>query len=216
MRRAQASELLDARGFASLDELRDNLHDMGRFARALGVFDLTLRLATQGAPQAQLALDVGCGDGAFMRFAGAALRWVGADLSREVLRCARGALVQADGLHLPFASRSVDVATCVHVLHHLDPPQARALLREIARVARWRWVCVDLQRSYRAWIGAWLVSRLASRNRLTRHDGPLSARRAYTLAEARALVEEADLSLTACGRFRGVVWWMIGAPERRL
>jgi hypothetical protein len=41
--------------------------------------------------------------------------------------------------------------------------------------------------------GSWLLSRVFTRNAYSRHDAPLSARRAYTLAEAQALLAEAGL-----------------------
>jgi len=44
--------------------------------------------------------------------------------------------VQADGTRLPFADAAFDVAMCNLTLHHLDPPEAVALLRELRRVSR--------------------------------------------------------------------------------
>jgi hypothetical protein len=44
-----------------------------------------------------------------------------------------------------------------------------------------------LRRSPVAFAAAWVWSRAASRNRLTRHDAPLSVRRAYTPGEVRSL-----------------------------
>jgi hypothetical protein len=42
-------------------------------------------------------------------------------------------------------------------------------------------------------LGAWLLSRACTRNRYSRHDAPLSARRAYTRSEAVALLARAGL-----------------------
>ncbi len=53
------------------------------------------------------------------------------------------------------------------------------LLRELRRVARLTPLVCDLRRSAVALAATWLWSR-TSRNRLTRHDAPLSVRRAYT------------------------------------
>jgi len=64
------------------------------------------------------------------------------------------------------------------------------LLRELRRVARTTPIVCDLARSRAAYAGTWLVTRL-SRNRLTRHDAPLSVRRAYTPDEALALARDA-------------------------
>jgi 2-polyprenyl-3-methyl-5-hydroxy-6-metoxy-1,4-benzoquinol methylase len=92
---------------------------------------------------------------------------------------------------------SFDVVHASLLLHHLEPPEAVVLLREMARVATRGVIINDLDRAWRWWAGAWLLTRLATANRYTRHDGPLSVRRAYRpdeLAEMAAqagLVEEA-------------------------
>ena len=91
------------------------------------------------------------------------------------------------------ASGSVDFVVCSNFLHHLDEREALAALAEMRRVAARGVVAVDLQRSDGAWLNVWLLTRLSTRNRLTRSDGPLSVRRAWTLPEARALLAEAGL-----------------------
>ena len=75
---------------------------------------------------------------------------------------------------------------CNLTLHHLAPPEAVRLLRELRRVARAPLI-TDLYRSAASFAGTWLFTRVVSRNRLTRHDGPLSALRSYTTQEAYEL-----------------------------
>lgn len=99
--------------------------------------------------------------------------------------------VVGDGKALPFADASFDVVMCNLALHHFAEDEAIALLREMRRVARLTPVVTDLRRSIAAWIAAFAFSRLFTRNRLTRHDAPLSARRAYTPAEALQLARRA-------------------------
>lgn len=91
---------------------------------------------------------------------------------------------------LPFADRAFDVAMCNLALHHFDPPSAIALLAELRRVSRISPLVTDLRRSFVTYASTYVFTRF-SRNRLTRHDGPLSARRAYTPAEALQLAREA-------------------------
>lgn len=200
--RAPGGELLDACAYRDLDELGGNLRDMARYDRALGVFWLALRLAAADLSplgRSYVGLDVGCGSGDFMAYAGCRfgmMRWFGLDVSRDVLCLARRDHAELDaicaqGIRLPLADGSVDVVTCIHVLHHLDPPEAIELLRELRRVARLRVVCLDLSRNALTLIGAWLLTRLTSRNRLTRADGVQSVRRAYTPAEVADLARRA-------------------------
>jgi SAM-dependent methyltransferase len=114
------------------------------------------------------------------------------------------ALRVADGRALPFSDRSFDIAHTSLVLHHLEPPAAVDLLREMARVARRGVVVNDLVRGRVAWLGAWLLSHLATTNRFTRHDAPLSVSRAYTVAELTSLIAAAGLRVeaSAYGPFR--------------
>ncbi len=199
-RRSGAPELLDRRAYAHLDELRGNLDDMARYGRWLGTFALARRLlAALPMRRSALGVDLGCGSGEFIastRNTDLACHWVGLDLSGDVLRiaCAQWpgiAFLCADACHLPFADAGADVIVGLHVLHHFDPPLAVNLLRECRRVARACAVFVDLSRGVRALVAAWLLTRLTSRNRLTRGDGVLSVRRAYTVAEAARLAGQA-------------------------
>ena len=55
-------------------------------------------------------------------------------------------------------------------------------------------------RSRLGWLGAWLLGHLLTRNRYTRHDAPLSVRRAYPADELTALLRTAGLTPVAHGR----------------
>lgn len=122
------------------------------------------------------------------------------DISEDVLAEARSVvgdapidLVSADVRRLPWPDRSFDLVTCNLALHHLGPGDAERALREMWRVARRAMVVVDLERGYTAYIGAWLATHVLVRNRLTRHDGPLSVLRAYTAQELGDLARRAGL-----------------------
>jgi 2-polyprenyl-3-methyl-5-hydroxy-6-metoxy-1,4-benzoquinol methylase len=199
MRRSTEPELLDLPANDAA-MLRGNLRDMAHYDRRLGTFSLALRLATQHLRDATLALDVGMGNGAFMQFAAprSALRWAGVDASPAVIAIAQetcaAPMIAAQGQRLPFADKRFDVVVCANTLHHLNDEDAVLLLHECARVTRQRVVIVDLARSRLTLLGAWLLTRLTSRNAMTLADGVQSARRAWTPAEARAVVARAGMA----------------------
>jgi ubiquinone/menaquinone biosynthesis C-methylase UbiE len=95
-------------------------------------------------------------------------------------------VVQADALRLPFADRAIDLVTAVKFAHHFHGPALNRLLGEMARVARRRVVVLDIRRHWLAYWGFRAWSRVFTRNRLVRHDGPLSVLRGFTREELRA------------------------------
>ncbi|MBV8556357.1 MAG: methyltransferase domain-containing protein [Planctomycetaceae bacterium] len=102
-------------------------------------------------------------------------------------------VVQGDALRLPFADGSIDLVTAIKFAHHFHGEDLHRLLAEMARVARRRVVVLDIRRHWLAYWGFVAWSRLATRNRLVRFDGPLSVLRGFTAGElvelARPLLE---------------------------
>ena len=102
-------------------------------------------------------------------------------------------LLQCDAREVPFPDASFDIVLCSLALHPFPPAGAVRVLAGMDRLGRVGFRVNDLARSRPGYIGAWLVGRLATRNRITRHDAPLSALRAYTPDELRALLDRAGV-----------------------
>jgi SAM-dependent methyltransferase len=199
-------ELLDAE---RLDpgELALNLREMALLNRLPGGIGDSLRAVERliGDQADASVLDVGAGSGDFVR----ALQRrrqvmaIASDLRPEVLQVAARnlahtssvRLLQADVRALPLQSGAVDVAHASLLLHHLDPHDAVVALREMRRVARLGVVINDLRRGVLAFAATSLAVLSLCRGAWTRHDGIVSARRAYTLHELDELAGEAGLSL---------------------
>jgi SAM-dependent methyltransferase len=196
------------------DVLAGNLRDLRWINRRLGGVELSASaIDALAAHRAELTLlDVGTGGAdiplALLQAAdrrGRRLAVMGIDNRPEVVTVARLAAQAAsvglerleiqvgDGRAMPFPDRSYDVAHASLLLHHLAPDEAVALLTEMGRVARLGVVINDLDRGWLAWLGAWLVGHLLTGNRYTRHDAPLSVRRAYRADEAADLLRAAGL-----------------------
>lgn len=198
MRRSDQPELLDRPGAVTPADLRANLRDIAHYNRLTRMNALLRSLLREAAPGGALrtGLDVGVGAGDFIAGDMRGLAWIGLDMSPEVLIVTReripgSPLIAAAAQRLPFADSSVDLVASAQTLHHLDPDDAVAFLRECARVARLAVVILDLARHPLTLAAAWALTRATSRNRLTREDGVRSARRAYTPAESAALAERA-------------------------
>jgi ubiquinone/menaquinone biosynthesis C-methylase UbiE len=102
-------------------------------------------------------------------------------------------LVRADGMTLPFRGRSFDFILASQMLHHYSEERIVGFLRSWAQVARQGIIVSDLIRHPLAYYGIRLLTRLFTRNVMTRTDGPLSVRRGLTLAEWRELFQRADV-----------------------
>lgn len=188
----------------SLAELEENLHDIARTNRLFGGIAPIARVIKETG--AVNILDVGCGAADIPRALlqraarqGRRLAITCLDRSEQMLAIAQRhepgrpklTLVLGDGTALPFASGSFDVAMCSLTLHHLAPHDALLLLHELRRVSRLTPLVCDLRRSPVAYAAVWTYATLFTRNRLTRHDGPVSVLRAYTPSEAVELARQA-------------------------
>ena len=100
----------------------------------------------------------------------------------------------ADGFSLPFEDMSFDIVLCTKTLHHFSTEETVRLLKEMGRVAAFGYIVIDLRRSWLAWLLISILARIFSRNRITRHDGPLSVLRSYTVAELGGLADRAGLA----------------------
>ena len=212
MRRSEAEELLDRDGHDPA-ELTANLQDILTVNRLAGGVATVLRhlpgllsQSPRGRPVEILDLATGCGDIPLSLAAWAdrqqrPLHLTVTDRSPEILAEARRTLAGVPGVTftvcdaraVPMPERSFDVVLCSLSLHHFAPGEAIQVLREMDRLARTGFILNDIRRCLAGFVAAWAASRVATRNRLTRHDMPLSVLRAYTPDELRALLRQAGI-----------------------
>lgn len=208
--RTEETEWLD-QGRGSEADVAANLEEMSRLNSWLGGLSaltrhLYPRLRAAGGPC--LVLDLGTGSAkvplAIARWAHAHQRMVtvtGIDWAERnlavALRHTRGCepvrLVRADAQRLPLADRSADFVISSLFLHHFAPGPAAELLRAAYAVTRRALIMTDLVRGVLPQMAFQLVRPALARHPLTRHDGSLSIRRAYTPAELRGLAVAAGL-----------------------
>jgi ubiquinone/menaquinone biosynthesis C-methylase UbiE len=96
-------------------------------------------------------------------------------------------VIRGDALRLPFADASLDLVTAVKFAHHFHGQALSRLLAEMARVAHRRVLVLEIRRHWLAYYGFIAWSRVFTRNRLVRHDGPLSVLRGFLGSELAEL-----------------------------
>jgi SAM-dependent methyltransferase len=208
-RAAGALEVLD--GKLAVADLAATLADIDRLNAWFGGHALTrhqINRLTANVPydRALSVADVGGGTAAFaVRLAGWArrhgrpIRIVVVERDAATLALARPVvaaypevlLVQGDAAALPFHAHTIDIVASSLTLHHLEPEQAVAGLREMTAAARIAVVVNDLLRRRLSLGLVWLATRLLRCHPISRHDGPLSVRRSYSRDELRALAARA-------------------------
>lgn len=211
--RSTAPEFLDGE---SLDEfeLRKNLREMAMLNRLPGGIGDSVRAVERllGDQNEATVLDVGTGSGDFVRRLRRRrhVEVIASDVRPEILEIAARnlagtnhvSLLEADARALPLGDGEVDIAHASLLMHHFDPDDAITALAEMGRVSRLGVVINDLRRGPLAFAMTAAAVLALSRGAYTRHDGVLSARRAYTLAELDTLAGRAGLKrVSSSARF---------------
>lgn len=203
-RRVVAHELLDGETLDAV-ALRENLREMARLNRLPGGTGASIAAIRRLRPPADgTILDVGTGGADLPRLLRKSMphaTLIGLDARPDVLELAgawtpdrhRVELRRGDARALRLADGSVDVAHASLLIHHLDPADAVTALGEMRRVARHGVVVNDLRRGLVPFLVTAATVLALSRGAYTRHDGVLSARRAYSLAELDDLAARAGM-----------------------
>ena len=207
-RDAEARERIDG-PLAPAD--RDaTLDDLDRLNAWFGGYALTLRRIRRVADTlprgARLSVvDVGGGRGdlavhvvRWARRAGRPVRVIVVDRDAATLALARRrtaaypeiALVQADAGALPLRETSADVTHAALTLHHLDADGAAACLAQMAMAAPVA-IVNDLLRTRLTLLLVSLATRVLRLHPVSRHDGPVSVRRAWSAEEVSMLADKA-------------------------
>ncbi len=188
-----------------------SLADIDRLNAWFGGYALTLRALDRlvlraPATRRLLVVDVGGGRGDFARRLieharrnGWAVHVVVVDRDPDLLAVARrGAppgllLVRAEATALPFRKASVGIVTMSLTLHHMEPDAAVTSLVEMSTAARCAVIVNDLWRNRLSLALVWVATRVLRCHPISRHDGPLSVRRAYSPDEIRGLAAKAGI-----------------------
>lgn len=199
-RRAVRPELMDLHehGEHSQDELREALRHLSRLNRIFGAagpvcFGVNRLWQAAGKPKQLTVLDVGCGSGEINR---AVLNWaeqnqvairvILADVTEEAQMEAQR--LYAGEQRVVFERRSLfdfpagyaDFVTASQFAHHFADDELPEAVRRMLDISRNGIVLSDIHRHWISWTAVWIVTRLISRNRYIRHDGPLSVAKGFT------------------------------------
>jgi len=223
--RSEALELMDAPDLDAA-QLAESLSELAFLNAALGGYGATLgaleRLIPPGCREFDV-LDVGSGGGdtarrivEWARRRGLTARVYGIDRSPEAVACARRSHAGRPGLEftaqdlfdLPL-TRKYDIVHAALVLHHLPDDAAVKALAKMYELCRVGLVINDLHCHPAAYYAIKGLTALLSRNRLIRHDAPLSVLRAFRRSCLEDLARRAGLPAPEISWHWAFRWRMI-------
>ena len=205
-------ELLDL-DEAPYEEVRDSLTDVATVNRYLSGYRVLLHhaekfLKRHNLDRAFTVLDAATGSAdqpialaKLARKMGVTIKITAIDINAKMLKMAKDEiqkypeirLVQCDILALPFTDDEFDLAINNLSLHHFSWDNAVAIIKAIYKSARLGFLINDLHRSRIAHTVIFLLTRIFTRNRLTRYDAPVSVMNAFTPSEFRQLAKQAEI-----------------------
>ena len=206
--RSKQEEILDDTSLRG-SEMEAMLSDLETVNTLLGgdkvtLFGIVSLLTNTNKERVITILDVGCGDGAFLRKLetfgkknGYQFKLVGIDanafiIDQAILRShhqpnisfEQKNIFSKDALHPQY-----DIALCTLFLHHFDTKQIISILDKLTAEAKIGVVVNDLERN---WFAFWLFRLFSSifiKTHIAKHDGLVSVARAFKRSELIAISE---------------------------
>ncbi len=206
------AELLDI-DEAPFEEVKQSLQDVRKVNRYLSGYRVLtdhvkpfLENHKESRPFTILDLATGSGDQpmALVKLARKMqipVRVTGIDINPKMLAYAREAnarfpeirFVQCDIHCLPFKENGFDLVVNSLSLHHFSESDVVQILKAMNFSGRLGFIVNDLHRSRIAHAVIWVLTRLLTKNRLTRYDAPVSVMNAFTPKEFKGLAEQAGI-----------------------
>jgi len=205
-------ELLDL-DEASYEEVQDSLQDVATVNRYLSGYRVLLQhmepiLKSHKANRPFRVMDAATGSAdqpvelvKLARRIGIPIHITAIDINAKMLKLAQEEvacypeiqLLQCDILSLPFRENAFDLVVNSLSLHHFSWDKAVTILRTIYKAGRLGIVVNDLHRSRLAHVVIFILTRIFTRNRLTRYDAPVSVMNAFTPKEFCKLAQQAKI-----------------------
>ena len=227
-RRATEPEIIDNPAHISEQEMEQVLIELALVNRWLGGSSACLRSISQLLSQESrrrpiIVADIGTGSGDILcalaartQRQGNRVQMLAMDINPVACRMARKqariwpeiGVVRADVENLPLVKKGVDFILCSTLLHHFGDRKLVELLTNLRESNTTAIIINDLHRHPVAYWAIRFLTRLFSRSRAVRNDGPLSVRKGFTRRELLELLESAGCR-DFCIRWRWAFRWVV-------
>lgn len=99
-------------------------------------------------------------------------------------------VLYANALCLPFKEKSVDIVHLSLFLHHFTEAEIVSILKMSLKICRAGIVINDLRRSWFAYIGILLLTKIFSKSEMVKNDGPLSVKRGFIKTDLKNILQQ--------------------------
>lgn len=199
--RIKARELMDDPGIspAALDAALKDISRTNRMLNGYGAVMREIRSLLERFPQRRVViLDVGCGDGSFLRKVvrfgrsrGVTVQGIGVDICAMALDIAQEQshdypeirYIQRDILRDSVEDLQADIVVSILTLHHLTDAEIPSFLQRVGEISKTSFIISDLGRSRWAYRLFRLFSVIFIRSETARYDGLISIRRGFVKSE---------------------------------
>ncbi|USB31685.1 methyltransferase domain-containing protein [Paenibacillus sp. YPG26] len=194
--RAQEDELMDdfSMGGEELSEALQHLRRLNTIFPAAGpvLHGVEKLWILKGRPASLSILDVGAGSGdinsKLLKWAaqrGISMHITLVDMTKEACDEARRLFQKEPRVEVwqgnvkELAEGSADIVTGSQFLHHFDGDELIDMVFHMLKASKYGVVINDIHRHRVSYTAVWLMTRMISRNRYIRHDGPLSVAKGF-------------------------------------
>ncbi len=230
--RTHELELMDTRPL-SITEMKETLRFLSLTNKYFGGLRVILRHLDKWSKQwnknkTVTILDIGCGGGEialgiskWAKEKGFTVSILAIDLIAEVVAIAREntrnensiTIERKDFFDLVQEERKFDYVIASLFLHHTPPDETSSILRSMDQLTKRGLIISDLLRSTPSFWAVKLCSHLLG-NKIVRHDGPLSVRRSFKIAELDKIISEAGLAGNL--RVRSEPWFRLSLSGEKV
>ncbi len=206
-KRATEPEIMDDFCLAAeeIDPLLAGLEKVNQF---LGGYNIIFSALKEVSVQKNFQIsDWGCGGGDVLRainrhpeFKNLKLNFTGIDAMPAAIAFANRKNIQtgnhfllADVLSEEVAKLKFDVVISTLFTHHFDDTEWVLLIKKMLACCKHAVIIDDLQRHWLPYYGIKLITRIITRSRLARNDGPLSVLKGFKRKELEALLQKAGI-----------------------
>ncbi|MBK7380260.1 MAG: methyltransferase domain-containing protein [Ignavibacteriales bacterium] len=103
-------------------------------------------------------------------------------------------VLYGNALHFPFKEKSIDIVHLSLFLHHFTEPEINSILTMSIKICKAGIVINDLRRSWFAYFGISLLTKLFSKSEMVKNDGPLSVKRGFTKNELLNILSRSGIT----------------------